>query len=178
MLPIHKCIELAGHYRAPIARQDEIIIGRYVKFKSVFLVTIFLLLEPSARAVVVGHWPLAIGRKWITHSRCRRDTPWCPTVATDRCSLPGGSLAFNAVDQQHVEIPGGGLDGLAAGKISMWMKWKGIQSRDCYRRTPTFGPVLVGKQMTCFPLTPLPFLLRTQTRLWPFGGNPVGPLIF
>ncbi len=63
-------------------------------------------------------------------------------AANDRNNQPNGALAFGG-PSQHVSVAGGGgLNAAAAGTISIWVKWNGVQDADC---CSTFGAVL-GRQ--------------------------------
>ncbi|HUR45469.1 MAG TPA: lamin tail domain-containing protein, partial [Candidatus Saccharimonadales bacterium] len=62
------------------------------------------------------------------------------TATTDRNGSGGGALAFNGAAQQYVSVPGGGgLNAAAAGTVSMWVRWNGLQDGDC---CGSFGAVL------------------------------------
>ena len=85
---------------------------------------IAFVLASLARAELVGYWPLdgnakaAVGTDGVPSGG--------PTPTADRTGKAAMAMAFDGTKQQHVAIPyGGGLDGRAAGTLSLWVKWDG-----------------------------------------------------
>ena len=89
-------------------------------------------------ATLVSYWPLDGN---ATATRGANGTLMNGvTVATDRNGGANGALAFNGLSSQWISVPaGGGLNAVAQGTISMWVKWSGTQDADC---CGTFGAVL------------------------------------
>ena len=82
------------------------------------------------QATLVSYWPFD-GNATATRGESGTFVG-AVTAAADRNGEAGGALAFNGSSQQYVSVPGGGgLNGAAAGTISLWVKWTGTQAGDC-----------------------------------------------
>lgn len=97
---------------------------------------------------------------------------------TDRNGGLGGALTFDGAAQQWVQVDGGGgLDGAAAGTISLWVRWIGPQQADCCE---TFGAVLARQGNGLFSDNivaldnPDPEAARV---VWRQSGGPAPPLV-
>jgi hypothetical protein len=88
-------------------------------------------------ATLVSYWPFdgtANATRGISGTFVNVVTP-----TTDRNNAPAGALLFNGVNAYVSVAGGGGLNAAAAGTISMWVKWTGVQDADC---CGTYGAVL------------------------------------
>ncbi|MBN2022335.1 MAG: hypothetical protein JW809_06030 [Pirellulales bacterium] len=109
-----------------------------------------LWLAGSARADLVGYWPLD-GNATATVGT--DGNPWGlpgPSATDDRNGVPGGAMAFNGAGPDFIEIPGGGgLDGQYVGTISLWVKWSGPQT-GLYGDYGHYGTVLARQSNDVF----------------------------
>ncbi len=92
----------------------------------------------AASATLISYWPLdGNGNAVVGTSGTLVNGP---TVVADRNGIPGGALGFAGSSQSYVQVSGGGgLNGAAAGSISMWVKWSGTQTQSV---SSSYGDVL------------------------------------
>ncbi len=132
--------------------------------------------QGEAPAELIGYWPLdgdAAAVVGIDGSLVGS-----PVAAPDRLQDADSALAFNGVDQYVSIDGGGGLDGAAAGTLSLWVQWNGRQDADCCG--PTYGAVTSRQSNGQFSDTILALDNSdpNQARLvWRHSGGPAPVLI-
>ena len=126
-------------------------------------------------ATLVSYWPFN-GNATATHGTSGTFVNAVGTTA-DRNGVAGGALAFNGVNTYVSVTGGGGLNSAAAGTISMWVKWSGVQDADC---CGTFGAVLArqGNGLFSDNIIALNNSSPTAARVvWRQSGGPAPTLI-
>lgn len=120
---------------------------RRVFSRAVWLLGMALAAAPAVagtgEANLIGYWPLAGNAEAVVG--IGGELAGDPMATVDHQGHAGGALRFEGARRQHVRIPkGGGLDDLAKGTISLWVRWD-LQAQPAGAGKVVYGAVL-GRQ--------------------------------